>query len=132
MNKFILKLSLLSLLAMAVAATPIVSRAQTTSTNAVPKKKAAPNRTLPFRGKLKAVDNTAKTITVGTETIHITSETKITKSGKPATLEDGIVGDDVAGAYHKDAEGKSDAISLRFGPKPTPESGSKTNKTSVS
>jgi Cu/Ag efflux protein CusF len=132
MNKFILKLSLLSLLAMAIAATPIVSRAQTTSTNTTPKKKVAPNRTLPFRGKLKAIDNTAKTITVGTETIYITSETKITKSSKPATLEDGIVGDDVAGAYHKDAEGKSDAISLRFGPKPMPESGSKTNKTYAS
>jgi hypothetical protein len=130
MNKVILKLSLLSLLAMAVAITPITARAQTT--NATPKKKLFPNRTLPFHGKLKAIDNTAKTITVGTETIQITSETKITKMGKPATLQDGAVGDDVGGAYHKDAEGKSDAISLRFGPKPTPESGSKTNKTNAS
>jgi Cu/Ag efflux protein CusF len=126
MNKFLLKLSLLGLLAMAVAGTPVVVRAQTASTNAVPKKKPA-NRILPFRGKLKAIDNTAKTITVGTETIQITSETKITKAGKPATLEEGAVGDEVAGAYHKDAEGKSNAISLRFGPKPPAEPNSKTN-----
>ncbi len=126
-KKFILKLSLLGLLAVAVAGTPLALREQTTSTNAVPKKKTS-NRILPFHGKLKAIDNTATTITVGTETIQITSETKSTKLGKPATLEDGTVGDDVAGAYRKDAEGKSDAVSLRFGLKPTPESGSKTNK----
>ena len=130
MKKFTLKLSLFGLLAIAVAGTPIALHAQTASTNSVPKKKPA-NRTLPFHGKLKAIDNTAKTITVGTETIQITSETKITKAGKPATLEDGTVGDEVAGAYHKDAEGKSDAVSLRFGPKPTPDSGSKTNKTNA-
>jgi hypothetical protein len=126
MNKFILKLSLLGLLALAVAGAPVAGRAQTTSTNAVPKKKPA-NRSLPFHGKLKAIDSTAKTITVGTETIQITSETKIAKAGKPATLADGAVGDEVAGAYHKDAEGKLNAISLRFGPKPVTESGSKTN-----
>ena len=127
MNKFTLKLSLIGLLAVAVAGTPLALRAQTT--NAAPKK-APTNRILPFHGKLKALDKTARTITVGTETIQITSETKITKVGKPAMFEEGIVGDDVAGAYHKNAEGKLDAISLRFGPKPTPESGSKTNKVS--
>ena len=126
MNKFLLKFSLLGLLVVAVAGTPIALHAQTASTNSVPKKKPA-NRILPFHGKLKAIDNTAKTITVGTETIQITSETKITKAGKPATLAEGAVGDEVAGAYHKDAEGKANAISLRFGPKPTPEPNSKTN-----
>jgi hypothetical protein len=126
MNKCLVKLSLLGLLAIAVAGAPLALRAQMDSTNAVPKKKPA-NRVLPFHGKLKALDNTAKTISVGTETFQITSETKITKTGKPATLADGGVGDDVAGAYKKDAEGKLNALSLRFGPKPTPEPNSKTN-----
>jgi hypothetical protein len=126
MNKCLVKLSLLGLLAIAVAGAPLALRAQMDSTNAVPKKKPA-NRALPFHGKLKAIDNTAKTISVGTETFQITSETKITKAGKPATLADGAVGDDVAGAYKKDAEGKLNALSLRFGPKPTPEPNSKTN-----
>jgi hypothetical protein len=126
MNKCLVKLSLLGLLAIGLAGAPLALRAQMDSTNAVPKKKPA-NRVLPFHGKLKALDNTAKTISVGTETFQITSETKITKAGKPATLADGAVGDDVAGAYKKDAEGKLNALSLRFGPKPTPEPNSKTN-----
>jgi hypothetical protein len=40
------------------------------------------------------------------------------KSGKPATLADGTVGDEVAGSYRKDADGKNNAVSIRFGAKP--------------
>jgi hypothetical protein len=129
MNKFILRAGLAGLLAVALAGTPLALHAQT-NTMAAPKKKAA-NRTLPFHGKLKAIDNSAKTISIGNETIQITSETKITKLAKPATLADGAVGDDVAGSYRKDADGKWMAVSLRFGPKPPPpEPGeTKTNKT---
>ena len=112
MIKSILKLSLLGLLAVAVMGTPVALHAQ----EAPAAKK--PARPVPFHGKLKAIDNTAKTISVGEQTIQITSETKIIKSGKPATLADGAVGDEVAGAYRKNEEGKLDAMSLRFGPKP--------------
>jgi hypothetical protein len=123
MNKSILKFALLGLLAVAVAGTPVVLHAQ--STNAPAKRR---NTTIPFHGKLVAVDNTAKTISIGKETIQITSETKITKNAKAAVLEDAAVGDDVGGTYRKDAEGKLNAVSLRIGPKVTTDSGSKTNK----
>jgi hypothetical protein len=112
MTKSILKFSLLGLLAIAVAGMPVVLHAQQTPDL---KKPAKP---LPFHGKLKAVDSTAKTISVGEQTIQITSDTKITKAGKPATLADGTVGDEVAGSYHKTEDGKLNASMVRFGPKP--------------
>jgi hypothetical protein len=79
----------------------------------------------PFRGKLAAVDKTAKTITIGKSVYQITSETKIQKNGKPATLDDGVVGEDASG-YAKPMEGgKMYAASLTFGPKAESKSTSK-------
>ncbi|HWC60145.1 MAG TPA: hypothetical protein VHC44_10675 [Verrucomicrobiae bacterium] len=130
MNKFI-KSVLIGLMAIAVVGTPLALHAQATNAPA-PGKKAAKrtaNQVIPFRGKVKAIDNSAKTLSVGNETFQITSETKIIKLGKPATLSDGVVDEPVAGAYHKDADGKLNAVSVRFGPKPIMESGTtKTNK----
>jgi hypothetical protein len=124
MNKRILKFSLLGLLAIVMTGTPVALRAQ--STNAAPRK--AVNRPLPFRGKVKAVDNSAKTVSVGTLTLQITSESRIIKTGKPATFQDAAVGDNVAGSYRKDADGKMDVVSLRIGPKmPAAGSNTKTN-----
>ena len=81
-------------------------------------------RGLPFNGKLGAVDKVAKTITIkGKEkdrVFHITSKTRIMKAGKPATLEDGVVGEEVAGFAHE-VEGKMEAASVRFGPRPEGE-----------
>ena len=128
-----IKFRLAGLLAMAIAGSPLALRSQTAVTNASAvhiKSIKVTNQPLPFRGKLKALDNTAKTITVGTLNIQITSETKISKMGKPATLADGAEGDEVGGSYQKNADGKLSAVSLRFGPKPTTTStGAKTNKT---
>jgi hypothetical protein len=56
---------------------------------------------------------------VGKRTFQITSETKIKKGGKPATLDDGVVGEDVGGYYHNGEDGKLNAVSVRFGPKPS-------------
>jgi DNA-binding NtrC family response regulator len=131
MKKLILS-GLASLLAVALVGMPTTSRAQA-STNA-PAKKAAPakktnNRAIPFHGNVKALDNNAKTLSVGKETFQVNSETKIIKMGKPATLADGEVGEKVAGQYHKDTDGKLTATSIRFGPKaPTESSNTKTNK----
>jgi hypothetical protein len=125
MSKFIVKLSLLTLLAMAVAGTPVALRAQ--ATNNTPQRKISPKRIYPFHGRLKAIDNSAKTISLANETIQINSETMITKSAKPATLEDGVVGDEVSGSYRKDADGKLNAVSLRFAPKPPAEPNPTTN-----
>jgi hypothetical protein len=80
---------------------------------------AKPTR-LPFGGKLKAIDKIAKTITIDREkknTFAITSETKITKAGKPATLDEAIVGENVGGLA-VDKNGKLELLSLRLGAKP--------------
>jgi Cu/Ag efflux protein CusF len=126
MNKRILKFSLLGLLALAMTVTPVALHAQTTNAAPVAPKRPI-NRPLPFRGKVKSVDASAKTISVGTLTLQITSQTKIIKVGKPATLEEVAIGDDVAGSYRKDAEGNMNAVSLRIGPKMPVESNTKTN-----
>ena len=49
---------------------------------------------------------------------QITSATKITKAGKPATLADGVVGEEVGGYVKPTDDGKMSASSVRFGPKP--------------
>ena len=57
------------------------------------------------------------TLTVGKLTLQVTSDTKITKDGKPATLADGVVGEPVSGAYQKTADGKLNATTIHFGAK---------------
>ncbi|MST94630.1 MAG: hypothetical protein EXS33_05070 [Pedosphaera sp.] len=79
--------------------------------------KAAKGKSLPFTGILTAVDKQAKTITVGERVFQVTSETKITKAGKPATLEDGVVGEEAAGSCKTADGGKMEAGSVRFGAK---------------
>ena len=142
MIKSTLKISLLCLIAAALAAAPTSVRAQDTNTHpAAEKKSKAAKETkeemepgskkagvTPFHGKLKAVDKTAKTISVGETTVHISSETKIVKAGKPATLEDGVIGEPVAGAYKKADDGKLNAVSVRFGAKPEDEGKPKKEK----
>jgi hypothetical protein len=73
---------------------------------------------LPLHGKVAAVDVNAGTITIGQMAINITSETKIHKDGKPATIADISVGDKVVGAYKKDDSGKMTATMIRVGDKP--------------
>src|SRR6185312_1244927 len=120
MKRLILS-GLAGLLAIALVGTPMALRAQA-STNSTAQKKAATEtkalvKLIPFRGKVKAIDNNAKTLSVGKETFQITSGTKIIKMGKPATLADGAEGDQVGGQYKKDTDGKLIATSVRFGPK---------------
>ena len=121
MTKSIIKLSLLGLLTAAITTTSASAAVQTKDTNApaatLEKTKPAKTTKLPFHGKLKAVDKAAKTILVGEHTIQITSATIITKSGKPATLEDGVVGEEVSGSYTKGEDGKLTAGKLHFGAK---------------
>lgn len=76
---------------------------------------------MPFQGKLGAVDKVNKTITIkGKEkdrTFHVTSNTKLSKDGKPAVLDDAMVGDEVAGLVRKNADGKVEALLVCFGAK---------------
>lgn len=115
------KFSLLGLTALALAALPL-SAAEKTEKGEV-KKEATPPMSkaeragvaVPFHGPLTA--KTDASITVKERTFEVTSETKITKDGKPATLADGEIGKEVAGQY-RNHEGKLIAKSIRFGAKP--------------
>jgi hypothetical protein len=79
---------------------------------------APANRALPFRGTVAAVDKDAKTVTVGKMVLHVSSETKLTKAEKPATVADIVVGDVIGGNYTKGEDGKLTAKMMRVGPKP--------------
>lgn len=74
-----------------------------------------------FTGKAVAVDKVAKTVKLSGEKgrlLQITSTTKITKDGKPATLDDLKDGDDVSGGFKPGAEGKLEATVLTIGKPP--------------
>ena len=84
------------------------------------------NSRLPFHGNVAAVDSAAMTLTVGTLILNVTSETTISKAGKPATLAEITVGDKVGGSYKKDAAGKLNAVIIRASDKtPKPEKNKK-------
>ena len=126
------------MLACAICAVPSRLAAQTTNKPASAKKPTAEAQESsknekkpvagPFHGKLAALDQVAKTISVGKRTFLITSETKIKKEGKPATLQDGVVGEEVSGYVKPNDAGKLVATTVNFGPKPkTPEKKSETS-----
>jgi hypothetical protein len=128
--KALLKLTLLVFLASAIAATPMHTLAQPATDKAAPERKSTSSadaekkpKAGPFHGKLVAVDKVAKTITVGKRTFQITSETKIKKAGKPATLDDGVVGEEASGYIKPTEDGKLIATTVNFGPKPQPSGG---------
>ena len=129
----ILRIGAVTLLAAAVAGTPAQLLAQNTNKPAAEKKTAVAKQDAaakkkaahPFRGKLAEVDKVAKTIKVGQSIYQITSETKITKDGKPATLEDGVVGEPVTGYAKPTEDDKMAATTVRFGPKPEGQTGEK-------
>ena len=111
------QIALFAIVAAALVAAPVVVRAadkpakDAASTEAGAKSK---KHGLPFHGKVTAVDTAAMTVTVGTMTINVTSETKITKEGKPATLSDITVGENIGGAYMKDDAGKMNATTIHL------------------
>jgi hypothetical protein len=102
----------------ACSTTPLVAAdAKPADKKDTPAKEAAP-RALPFRGKIGAVDKTAKTIKVGERTFQVTADTKINKAGKPATLDDATVGEEVGGSYREGTDKKLNLVSLRIGARP--------------
>ena len=118
MKNNIAKITLFSLVTAALVAVPAVSRAED-STNAPAKTQPALKKltSLPFHGKVASVDATAMTFTVDTNTIAVTSTTKITKNGQPAVFADITTGETVGGSYKKDADGKLNATTVRIGEK---------------
>jgi hypothetical protein len=145
MKKTVLKITALSLFAAALVVAPAVTRAQdatnapTATSEAPVKHKRSEHAAVPFNGKLTAIDTNAMTLTIGERTFEITSETKITKDGFPATLADGVAGEMTGGAYKKTADGKLSATIIHFGTKsegtakkkkkPAADSGTVTNST---
>ena len=119
MIKSLLKIGFLSLLAASIAGQPAQALAQNKDKAATEKKEPAAKKQTagPFHGKLAAVDETAKTITVGKRTFQITSESKISKAGKPATLEAAVVGEEVSGYIKTGDDGKLVATTVHLGPK---------------
>ena len=111
----ILKLAAVTLLAAAVLTVPATSRgADQTSTNAsvaTPEKAASEK----FNGAVTAVDTNAMTFTVGDQTFNVTSESRLSKNGKPATLSDAVVGEPARGSYTTGSDGKLDVAKARFG-----------------
>ena len=120
MKKHILKIALFSLLAVAVAA-PTTSFAQEKKEKPAQEKKEKKAGQLPFRGKVTAVDKTAMTVTVGERVFHVTSETRVFKAEKPATLEGVTVGEIVRGSYTKGEGDKLNAKSIYVGQRPEGE-----------
>jgi hypothetical protein len=124
MIKSIVRIVALTALAAAVAGAPVQLQAQATNAPAVGAKSASKKDSAekkkaahPFTGKLAAIDKTAKTFKVGESTYQVTSETKVTKAGKPATLEDGVVGEPVSGHVKPSEDGKMIATTVHFGAK---------------
>ena len=104
-------IALFSVVTAALICVPAISRAQNAAASQTkPAKKA---KALPFNGKVATVDTNAMTLTVATLTFNITSETKISKGGTPATLSEIMVGDAVRGSYKKDDAGKLHATLIR-------------------
>src|SRR5438067_11596144 len=101
------RLSQLTIACAALLCLPLQSQAQNTNKAAADKQPVAksadaaktekPAKGGPFNGNLLAVDKVAKTVSVGKRIFQVTSETRIKKAGKPATLDDGVIGEKVSG-----------------------------------
>ena len=122
MKKYI---ALFSLVAAALVAAPAVVLAQDTPPPAKKHEKHGGNS---IHGKVAAVDTAASTITVGQSTISVSSETKIMKDGKPATLADITVGEKVSVKYKTDDAGKMTAVAIHFGEKGEKKKSDKTGQ----
>ena len=76
---------------------------------------------LPFHGKISAVDQSAKTFTVGgkqgSRVFRVTDGTLITKAGAPATMTDIVQNEHARGAYLKLADGTLEAKTVTIGAK---------------
>jgi len=86
----------------------------------------------PIRGKLKAVDTTANTITLtgnGKDRVFKTTpKTEIIRQGKPSTLAEAVTGEEVGGLVERQGDGTLVVLKVRFGPKTEEEKATTTPK----
>lgn len=84
-------------------------------------KAKAKSPSYPFHGTLDSVDANGKTITLRgkqkNRVIIVSPATRIKKQEAAADLRQGVPGERVSGLVRKNAEGKEEAITVRFGPK---------------
>jgi hypothetical protein len=113
-----LLMATMSLAPVAAIAQDKPEKSKTPPAGGAPDKAAPTTRTLPFNGNVAAVDKDAKTVTVGKQVLHVSSETKLTKGNQSVTVADIAVGDAIAGSYTKGDDGKLTAKMMRVGPKP--------------
>ncbi len=116
-----LKVLLVGLFSVALAGTDIsgqtntrTARVQTGATTPSPQVK---QKKLPYRGKLAAVDKTARSFTVGKRIFYVTAETKLSKNSQPVRLDQLVVGELVTGSYIQGADGKLLATTVYVGGK---------------
>jgi hypothetical protein len=127
MKKLISQIALPGLVALALVTVPGAGHAQDNTNNITNNSTPASAPVIKqkvraaFGGKITAVDTAAMTLTVGTQTINVTSETIIMRNGKRATLSDILVGDMAVGGFKKDDAGKLNATSIRVMVKPKNE-----------
>jgi hypothetical protein len=98
-----------------------LSPATTASPATSPSPAAKPaTHPIPFRGKVSAVDQSAKTFTVGgkqgSRVFKVTENTTITKAGAAATMTDIVENEHVRGACLKQADGTFEAKTVMIGP----------------
>lgn len=89
-------------------------------------------RSVPFRGKVAALDPQKMTFTLSgpkQRVFHLTSDTKIEKDGKTVTFSDVALGDEARGLYQSD-DGQLVVIKASFGPKPETSGSAKTDAAS--
>ena len=85
-----------------------------------PQPAAKATRSVPFRGKIAALDTSGSSFTLSgpkKRVFHIAADSKIEKDGKPARLADLAIGDEARGLYQKDDDGQMNIVKASFGPK---------------
>jgi hypothetical protein len=112
-----MKTIILATVLAAFAATSTLSTFAAEKPAAAEKKETKP-RALPYQGKIVALDQQAKTVKVGEKVFQVSTDTKITKNGQPATLADAAIGEQVGISYRQGDDKTLNLVSLRIGPKP--------------
>ena len=78
-------------------------------------------KSVPFHGKISAVDQTAKTFSIAgkekARVFTIVEATVITKDGNPGTMADLAANEDVRGSYWKREDGSLEAKTVKLGQK---------------
>jgi Domain of unknown function (DUF5666) len=112
------QIALFAIVTVALVGAPAVIRAEDATAPAAGAAAApAKKHGQAAKGKISAVDATAMTLTVGEQTFTATADTKVSKSGKPATFADLAVGDSVSVSYKKGEADKLTATSITVGGK---------------